>query len=274
MPPWPANAGGSDELIVDRAGEQAEAVRSLRQAMTGMPRVLLVEGHAGLGKSRLLRWLAGAADDVGARLVTGTALDGIDVPYLAWSGLAEVAPEAFGPAPDVPAIGVEAASMPHLVQATSAVFALASRQPLVIALDDMQWADPASALLMQQLVFAAGSRAGPVRLLLAIAARPADDDRPAAAALRRIVREPIVRRLPLGPLSEVGVGELVGALSGRRPGPAELHDIIDRTGGNPLFIRSWWSVHHGPRIGGVGGGRWASVGWLSAAARLTASSTS
>ena len=113
---------------------------------------------------------------------------------------------------------------------------------------------------MQQLVFAAGSRAGPVRLLLAIAARPADDDRPAAAALRRIVREPIVRRLPLGPLSEVGVGELVGALSGRRPGPAELHDIIDRTGGNPLFIRSWWSVQHGPRIGGVGGGR--RLRWL------------
>ena len=93
---------GSDELIVDRAGEQAEAVRSLRQAMTGTARVLLVEGHAGLGKSRLLRWLGGAATDLGARLVTGTALDGIDVPYLAWSGLAEVAPDAFGPAPDIP----------------------------------------------------------------------------------------------------------------------------------------------------------------------------
>lgn len=116
------------------------------------------------------------------------------------------------------------------------MFALASRQPLVIVLDDMQWADPASALLMQQLVFAAGSRAGPVRLLLAIAARPADDDRSAAAALRRIVREPIVRRLPLGPLSDAGVGEFVSALSGRPPGPAELHDIIDRTGGSAAEV--------------------------------------
>ncbi|MGD9702467.1 MAG: AAA family ATPase [Acidimicrobiia bacterium] len=253
MSSWRADPGESDELIVDRAAEQAEVVRSLREALAGTPRVLLIEGHAGLGKSRLLRWLGSAASDVGALLVSGTALDGIEIAFLPWAGLAEVVPDAFAPAPaDVPAIGDEGASMAHLVRATSAVFALASRRSLVIVLDDMQWADPASALLLQQLVFAAGSRGGPTRLLLAVAARPPEDERPAAAALRRIAREPIVRRVPLRPLSDVGVGELIGALSGHLPDEAQLHDVVDRTGGNPLFVRSWWDVQHGASTTGSG----------------------
>jgi energy-coupling factor transporter ATP-binding protein EcfA2 len=237
---------GSDELIIDRAGEQAEVVRILRAALAGRPQVVLVEGHAGLGKSRLLRWLSGAATDVGARLVSGTALDGIEVPFFAWSGLAELAPDAFAATPgDSPRPGDEGSSMTHLVRATTAVFDLAARQPLAIVLDDMQWADPASALLLQQLVFAASSRRTPLPLLVAVAARPREDDHPAVAALRRIVREPIVHRIGLAPLSDVGVSELVGALSGRRPTAAELHDVMDRTGGNPLFVRSWVSVQHG-----------------------------
>ncbi|MCX4908957.1 BTAD domain-containing putative transcriptional regulator [Streptomyces sp. NBC_00878] len=58
------------DLLVDRAPQLAELRRCLRSALDGEPRVVLIEGPAGIGKSRLLSEVAGLAAEEGILTLT------------------------------------------------------------------------------------------------------------------------------------------------------------------------------------------------------------
>jgi DNA-binding SARP family transcriptional activator/DNA-binding CsgD family transcriptional regulator len=107
---------------------------------------------------------------------------------------------------------------------------LCSQAPLVLVVDDMQWADEASVLLWHRLT--AATRQLP--LLLIAAARPV----PRSTQLVRL-RQAIESRdgdvLNLSPLTGEEALELEKQLVGAQPGP-ELRDLVERTIGNPLYI--------------------------------------
>jgi tetratricopeptide (TPR) repeat protein len=207
---------------------------------------VIVEGEAGIGKSRLL---AGALDDArgrGLELVTGRAQElertrpfGVPADAFACTG--------SSPDPRRRAIAgllatrvgdrgpLTVSSDPGLqFQAVDAfgdlIEALALRRTLVVALDDLQWADPSSLLTLASL----GGRLADVPLgligCLRLLPRPAELER----ALETMAAGG-ARRLTLGPLGEDAVAELVAEVAAAQPGRRLLAEVAG-TGGNPLFV--------------------------------------
>ena len=111
---------------------------------------------------------------------------------------------------------------------TEALVRLASAEPLVIVLDDLQWADEPSLQLLQFL----GRRIAAVPLLVVGAYREAE----AGPALRAAVSGG--QQLPLAGLTADDVGVLMAAVGGTAAPPLPLAEQVwRRSGGNPFFVR-------------------------------------
>jgi ATP/maltotriose-dependent transcriptional regulator MalT len=193
---------------------------------------LIIQGPAGIGKSRLLVTAAAQARDLGVRVAEGratpldrvapltpllTALRGCEPPVLDEAGLASLASHQSNRYWLVDRLG-------QLIEDYAAT------HPLLIVLDDAQWIDELTALALRALVPAL--RASPVLWLLARrppAVRSAEQD-----AIDRLVEEG-AHLLPLDPLSVEAVAELCANALGAVPDP-ELLSLAKRGGGNPFLL--------------------------------------
>ena len=113
---------------------------------------------------------------------------------------------------------------------------LAQRQPVVAFIDDLQWADRDSFVLLQALL----RNASVPGLMLVATCRPVSPDDALAAVLSEIEAHPTVMRVQIGPLSP----EAVSALVDRQADLGELdqpvkqrlaESVVQEAGGNPLF---------------------------------------
>ncbi len=107
---------------------------------------------------------------------------------------------------------------------------LCAEAPLVLALDDFQWADEASVLLWHRL----SRLAHRLPLLLIAVTRPVPH-REDVARVRRAVAE-AGHLVVLGPLADDEVTALVAELVGAVPGQG-LDRLAECAGGNPLYVR-------------------------------------
>src|SRR5207253_2671639 len=103
--------------------------------------------------------------------------------------------------------------------------------PLMLVVDDLQWADEASLLLWQRLCRTAEQ----APLLLVGACRPVPR-REELDRLRRLLHTRGGLHLRLGPLPPGDVAAVVASLAGSPAGPMLLH-IAERASGNPLYLR-------------------------------------
>jgi DNA-binding CsgD family transcriptional regulator len=205
--------------------------------------VVLLEGEAGIGKTTLLREAVAAASDAGAKVLI--ARPAAAESGLAYSGLADLLAEALeGIAPELPppqAAALEIALLHreaegdsvdlHTVSAgvLSALRAVAERDAVVVAVDDLQWLDRETV----------GS--------LAFAFRRLRDERVRLIASLRLdggVRQPAlieslpaerVMRVPIGSLTAGTLHEVIRIHVGRtlpRPVLLRIHEL---TGGNPFY---------------------------------------
>ena len=224
--------------IVGREEELA-SLRSFLERAEEVPAAFMLEGEAGIGKSTL--WLAGVeeAAALGFRVLSARPSEAEH--GLAHAGLGDLFEDVLGDvlstlaAPRRQALEVallieEAADDPvdHRALAVAvrdALAALSEREPVLIAIDDVQWLDPSSA---EALAFAARRVDGNVRLLLA----------------RRLVAEAesseLERALPterahVGPLSVGAVHRLLDERLGRTFPRQTLVRIHERSGGSPFF---------------------------------------
>ena len=211
-------------------------------ARGSLPRAIVLEGEAGIGKTAL--WMAGveAAEAAGYAVLAArpaeaeTKLAHTVLRDLLGAWFVHVSPELPPPQrqaleaalliddagrADAGAIGVATLSM---------LRALASRRPIVVAVDDAQWMDAPSA---SALAFAARRLDElPVALLLAVRSEEAEGSRPALAAAlpdERVYRERVA------PLSLGALHTLVRLRLGMtfsRPALARLRAI---SGGNPFY---------------------------------------
>ena len=230
------------------AGREAAGARlheAFARARSGERCVALVTGEAGIGKTRLLAEFAHAVEGAGALVLYGRCEEEPAAPYQPFA-------EALAPltVPDVLAGGLvglttgrpgEPASDPQADRArmfdavADWVDEVAARRPLVLALDDLHWADRATLLLMRRLA----TRPQRVPLLLLASARDIGlgPGHPLTEALAEIRRDRPVIRVALHGLDEAAVATVVEALTGTRPDPAAAHVLRQRTGGNPFFVR-------------------------------------
>jgi class 3 adenylate cyclase/predicted ATPase len=255
--------GGARALtpFVCREEELSLLTRRWHRARAGEGQLVLIVGEPGLGKSRLIEefhaqlaetphtWVEWSA----SQLLQNTPLHpivewgrqrfGLDAPAeqrlgdledtLRLVGLdsAEHAP-LLAPLVDIPLPPSRAAHFPpeelrqrQLAAMTAWVLAGARSQPVVLAFEDLHWADPTSLDLLRAL----GDRGAQAPLLLLATTRPE-------------FRPPWNLRshhsvISLSPLDRAGVARMVGEISARHAFSKELIEgVNERTGGVPLFV--------------------------------------
>jgi len=227
--------------LVGRAEERAAIAGALRALPLHPGTIVAIEGEPGIGKSRLLDHLAGRAAAEGFTVVGARASEfESDLPYALWTEALDrhladagerrvarlVLPDAAALAAVLPALA--AAPAPSDRHRTHRALRdllerLAGTRPLVLWLDDVQWADPASIDALAAL--ARRPPAGPV--LFAMTAREGQLPAGLAHALAGAHGDDRVIALRPRPLSESEAAELVGEAAAA---------IYRQAGGNPFYL--------------------------------------
>ena len=216
-------------------GRQAESGR-LRQSVDGMIRghghIATVTGEAGIGKTRLVGALAADALSLGCRVLVGACHESDSIlPFGPWvdacrSGAVTVDDEILGALhptrrteltrlfPEAGAGGLPPASdgvLPLFEGMAGLVEQVAARQPLILVLEDLHWADEMSLRLVSFI-----SRripTWPALLIVTARAEELADATMARRTMEELSRAPQVTTLALSPLSRADTALLVRALT-------------------------------------------------------------
>ena len=238
--------------------------------LAGEQVAVLVGGEAGVGKSRLVQELANEARDAGVRVLAGSCieLDGGGVPFApvvemmrdlaarlpageldtalgpARAEVGRLVPELDQSAPATSAGDRDPARLLELI--LGVVGRLAADPPLMLAFEDVQWADRAT---LDLLALLAGRTTGR-RLLLVLTVR--SDELHRAHPFRRMAarweQQRTVQRMELQRLEPNGVAAQIEAILGHRP-DGELVDLIaERSEGIPLFVEELLDVTRDGRL--------------------------
>jgi DNA-binding CsgD family transcriptional regulator/tetratricopeptide (TPR) repeat protein len=261
-PPPPGQQASSRSTLVGRAQELSALAASLTSADSGAGSTVFVVGESGIGKTRLVEALVELASRRGFTAAIGRAypvetgvpyavfadaltplLRGIDpsvLTLLTRGGTAELAqlfPALSGERPATPARGDPAELKARLLwNFTQLLSRLAAKKPLLLVLENLQWADSAS---LEMLHFVA-RQIGGERVL--VVGTHNDPELRGNAALRGTERSlrgiKGAQRLRLQPL---GVDDVVALLEQRfgadRSRVAALGARLHRwTGGNAFFV--------------------------------------
>jgi len=238
MPPPP---------LVGRERELGTLREHLDAALVGRGSLVLIGGEAGIGKTALAESVCRDAEKRGTLVLVGRCYDLTETPpYGPWVDLLGCYRRGDGPPlPDAflrPGTVGAVASQTTLFRevqdffATLAISRSGDVLPLLLLIEDIHWADPASLDLLRAL-----ARSLPALPLLLLATYRADELSPAhplARLLPAIVRESSAGRLDLRPLRAADVATLVaGRYHLTDEGTARLAAYVHRRSeGNPLFL--------------------------------------
>ena len=234
--------------LVERERE-LEAMTALLDALAkGVPHIALIEGPAGIGKTRLLTELrrqarAGGIAALGARgselereFPFGVVRQMLEPALVArpdrselFEGAAEIASTVFEP-PDSGSLGGDA-SYAVLHGLYWLTLDLVGDQPLVLTIDDLHWCDRPS---LRMLAYLARRLEG-MPLLLAATVRttePGTDP----ALLAEIAQDPMTERIHPGPLSPAAMPGLIERRLGTASDSTFATACHKATGGNPLLL--------------------------------------
>jgi DNA-binding CsgD family transcriptional regulator len=257
------------EQLVGRAAELEVIDRAVGELRSGRTAPLLIQGEPGIGKTRLLAELRQRADARGCTVLDGSASElERDLPFWVFVDaldeyVAGLDPRLVAALPEdvrselaqvLPCLSELATTGAPVLQderyrvhraMRELLERLAATRPLVLALDDVHWADAASVDLLIALLRSPPGAA----VLLVLAARQRQLANRLRAALERADRQGGLVRLELAGLSREAAGELLG----KAARPERADQLYEETGGNPFYLqqlsRSFDGATDGPRAG-------------------------
>jgi DNA-binding SARP family transcriptional activator len=256
----PIEGRRSGSAFVGRQRELGILLRALDDALAGRGRLVLVGGEPGIGKSRLAEELAAMAGERGAQVAWGRCWEeGGAPPYRPWvealrSLSGEPLPTASAPDPSeigelVWRLGRQSSNLPiaagpadpeharfQLFDSAAFVLKNASRsRPLVLVLDDLNWADTDSLQLLEFV----SRELDEAPILLAGTYRDVELARghPLSRTIAELARRSSFERVVVRGLSPVDVGDFIEASCSFAPDPALVRAVHAQTEGNPFFVR-------------------------------------
>ncbi len=240
--------------MVGREAELAELEAAFLEASSGEPRIAVIGGEAGIGKSRLLEELLTAVD--GRAVVTrGQCVEfgAVGLPYAPLAGVFRDLVRAFGEDAVFAAAAGAVSTLRSLVEVTAPVERderlgverldevvttvlerLSDEQTIVVAIEDLQWADPATLDVLRFL--ARMLRSG--RLFVVLSYRSDDLGRghPLRGLLAELERNRRASRILLDRLDAAEVRAQACGILGADPGHDEIRALVERSEGVPFFV--------------------------------------
>ena len=258
MPPTRAYSRGEAFIIqlVDHFAGRGPELQQLDDALDGLgnggARAIEVVGAAGIGKTRLLAELAAHADARGHIVLRGSGAD-LERDLAFWvfvdaldeyiesveprrldnlddeirAELAHVFPSLAGLARGA-GIGVQDERYRVNRAVRELLERLAATKPLVLILDDVHWADPASVDLALSLLH----RPPAAKVLIVLGARPNQGPPRLISGLQRALRDGELARIELGPLTS----DEAATMLGRERSDEQVSALYEESGGNPFYL--------------------------------------
>jgi DNA-binding NarL/FixJ family response regulator len=222
--------------LIGRRDELAVLDAALVDAAAGTGRLVLVEGDAGVGKTRLVAEFADRAARQGATVLTGGCLQlEADIPYAAFD-------EALSGLPGFPSFFAGGGTADRAAEFRRVADALAGAgTPVVLVLEDLHWADASTRDLFVFLQRAL--RHAPVLQIGTHRSGELAGDHPVAGMVAELTRLPQTERVWLRPLDLQETTALARGLLGVEPAGDLVRLLITRAEGNPFFteelIAAW-----------------------------------
>ncbi len=229
-----------DEIV--GRGAELQAVHAFLDRVATGPSALLIEGEPGIGKTTLWLQTVRAAESRSYRVLRARPAE--SERSLSFAAIADLVGAAFDetraslPAPQERALGTAllrldpgepAEPRTTATALVSVLTVLAEKQPVLVALDDVQWLDRASERVLEFVC----RRLAP-RLGLLVARRSEDADI-APLGLDRALERGALERLVLGPLSLAALHHVIRRELGMRLTRPALVRIEAVSDGNPFF---------------------------------------
>jgi class 3 adenylate cyclase/tetratricopeptide (TPR) repeat protein len=260
-PPMLTDVG---RVFVGRAAELERLDQLWKEAVAGERRVVFLAGEPGIGKTRLAAELAVRVHGDGALVLAGRCDEHLGLPYqpfvealrhyLAHAPEPELGPYGGELVRLVPELPERVPGLPpplrsdsdtesyRLFDAVAAwLAAIADDGPVLLVLDDLQWATKPTLLLLRHILHASHQ----ARQLLIATYRDTEvgEQHPLKALLADLRRRGAVDRLPVSGFDASDVASFMEQTAGHGLDPDEFElaqAIYQETEGNPFFVRELW----------------------------------
>jgi len=264
--PSPRPSAVKEIQLIDRVEEMGLLREAIDRAVRGEGGLVFTYGEAGIGKTRLARELGAYARLRGMQVLYGRCpalfrMDGVP-PYVLWSEVIKDYLEVCSPeqlykvigyypsevcklVPEVKQkLGTIVPSIPigpenernRLFEAVSQFITNVSKEaPLLVVLDDLQWTDQSSLLLLHYL--ARGVYRESLLLLGAYRDTDIDERHPLSPVLTELNRERLLQSVQLKRMSLDDVSEMIKLILEQDDVPKEFCELVyEKTRGNPFFV--------------------------------------
>lgn len=254
--------GALEVSLVGREAPWQRIVAALDATRAGLGRLVMISGESGIGKTRLASEAMGRARARGMQASLGRCRQNRSAPPFhvlreAFAGLTardDAHPPLTAPIPeesDPESARIEQQRFTHFDGVARFLAGTSVVQPVLLVLDDLQWADRETLRLIEFLAEGLGETR--LCILGTYRAEEVGPTHELSQSINVCEERATVERVVLSPLGREPAAQLVAELRNATPSAAELDTLMRRTGGNPFLLTELATAGDPVELGGESG---------------------